>query len=195
MNDACSFNLIKLTLQNLKYLKGIHISSAKYCLPITSYYYFFHYICLVPTFLRDINVLQLNGTHMNVSWSYIPLSDAKGFVLFYNILYETIADERNRQASNISVPGNESSALIGSLSPSQSYQVFVGATTSAGDGQYSSDPVMVPSKLTYIMLFNLYQHRALYICIFPTLIARRKAVLTTVKMHIQASLVDLDSRS
>ena len=63
-----------------------------------------------------------------------------------------------RQASNISVPGNESSALIGSLSPSQSYQVFVGATTSAGDGQYSSDPVIVPSKLTYTLICVSIKH-------------------------------------
>ena len=99
---------------------------------------------------------------MNVTWSYIPLSEAKGFILSYNILYERIADEGQRQTSNISVPGNESSALIGSLNPSDSYQVFVGATTSAGDGQYSNEPVIAQSKLTNIMLFNISVQNTVY---------------------------------
>ena len=84
---------------------------------------------------------------MNVSWSFIPLSEAKGFIVSYNVLYERIANEEKRQTSIISVPGNKSSALIGKLNLSDSYQVFVGATTSAGDGQYSTNPGIAQSKL------------------------------------------------
>ena len=100
---------------------------------------------------------------MNVSWSYIPLSEAKGFILSYNVLYKRIADEGKRETSIVSVPGNESSILIESLNPSDSYQVFVGATTSAGDGQYSNDSIIAQSKLSNVILFNMYQYSASYV--------------------------------
>ena len=48
----------------------------------------------------------------------------------------------------IPVPGSETNALIGGLDPPSSYQVFVNAATSAGEGEYSSIPVVVRSKFT-----------------------------------------------
>ena len=46
------------------------------------------------------------------------------------------------------VPGSETNALIGNLDPSFTYEVYVSAATSAGEGEYTSIPVVAKSKLT-----------------------------------------------
>ena len=90
---------------------------------------------------------------MNVSWNQIPLLKARGFIDSYNVLYSKITtDKKRRQVMFVTVPGSETHALIGDLSPSLSYQVFVSAATSAGLGDYSSIPVVAQSKL-FILLF------------------------------------------
>ena len=55
----------------------------------------------------------------------------------------------------VTVPGSETSALIGDLSPSDSYQVFVNAATSAGFGESSSNIVIAESKLSAVLSFNI----------------------------------------
>ena len=104
----------------------------------------------VPAAPTGVSVLRLNGTHMNVSWNQIPLSEARGFIVNYHVLYQKITTERRRrQIVVISVPGSETNAVIGDLNPSSSYQVFVSAATSAGMGEYSSNPVIAKSKYFY----------------------------------------------
>ena len=106
----------------------------------------------VPPSPTGVIALRLNGTHMNVSWNRIPLSEAKGFIVSYRVLYQKITTERRRrQVTVIPVPGSDTSAIIGDLNPSSSYQVFVSAATSAGIGEYSSNPVVARSKLTIVI--------------------------------------------
>ena len=58
----------------------------------------------------------------------------------------------------ITVPGSETNVLIGDLSPSDSYQVFVSAATSAGFGDYSSNLVIAQSKLSTVLSFSIIVH-------------------------------------
>ena len=51
----------------------------------------------------------------------------------------------------VTVPGSQSSVVIGDLNPSNSYQVFVNAATSAEFGEYSSNLVVAQSKLTILI--------------------------------------------
>ena len=48
------------------------------------------------------------------------------------------------------VPGSETNALIGDLDPPSNYQVYVSASTSAGEGEFTSVPVVAQSKLPTI---------------------------------------------
>lgn len=84
---------------------------------------------------------------MNVSWNSLTLTEARGFVVTYTVLYQRISGDRKRQISDIVVPGNESSAIIGGLNPASAYRVFVRASTLAGDGPYTSLPEIAQSML------------------------------------------------
>ena len=118
--------------------------------------YYWPWVChTVPGFPTGISVLRLNGTHMNVSWNQIPLLEAKGFIVSYTVLYSKITTYRKRrQVMFVTLPGSETNALIGDLNPSSAYKVFVSAATSAGSGEFSSNPVVAQSKLSTV----LFQH-------------------------------------
>ena len=74
---------------------------------------------------------------MNVSWSLIPITEARGFIQSYLILYQEI-DNRKRQISSVSVPATDSSVVIGGLDPVRSYSVSISASTDAGQGTFAS---------------------------------------------------------
>ena len=106
----------------------------------------------VPASPTGVSVLRLNGTHMNVSWNRVPLSVARGFIVSYTVLYSKVTTGRKRrQVKFVTVPGSETSVVIGDLNPSISYQVFVSAANSAGFGQSSSNAVVAKSKLTIVI--------------------------------------------
>ena len=99
----------------------------------------------VPPAPTNISVLRLNGTHMNISWSLIPITKARGFIQSYFILYQQI-DNRKRKTLSVSVPATDSSVVIGGLDPGKSYSVLMSASTNAGQGAFTS-PVVVEGKL------------------------------------------------
>ena len=109
------------------------------------------YVCYaVPASPTGVGVLRLNGTHMNVSWNQIPFSEAGGFIVTYRVLYNKFTTERRRrQIMFFSVPGSETNALIGDLDPPSNYQVYVSAATSAGEGEFTSIPVVAQSNYLY----------------------------------------------
>ena len=74
---------------------------------------------------------------MNISWSLIPITEARGFIQSYLILYQEIAN-RKRQISSVSVPATDSSVVIGGLDPDTSYSVSISASTNAGHGAFTS---------------------------------------------------------
>ena len=84
-----------------------------------------------PPIPTNISVLRLNGTHMNVSWSLIPITEARGFIQSYLTLFQEIVN-RKRQISSVLVPATDSSVVIGGLDPDKSYSVSISASTNAG---------------------------------------------------------------
>ncbi len=92
----------------------------------------------VPPAPSTISVIRLNGTHMNVSWRPIPLTESNGFIEEYRISYSrSISTKRKRQIGTINVRSNVSYIIIGNLNPSNQYSVTVSAQTSAGSGEQS----------------------------------------------------------
>ena len=84
---------------------------------------------------------------MNISWSRIPIIEAKGFIQSYFILYEQ-NDNRKRQISSVSVPATDSSVGIGGLDPGKAYRVSISASTNAGQGEFTS-AVVVDGKMFF----------------------------------------------
>ena len=82
---------------------------------------------------------------MNISWSLIPITEARGFIQSYLILYQE-NDNRKRQILSLSVPATDSSVVIGGLDPDKSYSVSISASTNAGQGTFTSE-VVVAGKL------------------------------------------------
>ena len=82
---------------------------------------------------------------MNINWSRIPITEARGFIQSYYILYEQ-NDNRKGEALSISVPATNSSVVIGGLDPGKTYRVSISASTNAGQGEFSS-AVFVAGKI------------------------------------------------
>ena len=110
------------------------------------------YISVPPT-PTNISVLRLNGTHMNISWSLIPITKARGFIQSYFILYRQI-DNRKRQTLSVSVPATDSSVVIGGLDPDKSYSVSISASTNTGQGAFTSAVVVQGELLIYYYVFQ-----------------------------------------
>ena len=103
-------------------------------------------ITTVPPSPTDVSSQRLNGTHMNISWSPIPLTQSRGFIQNYTITYQRVSRTSKRQVQSISVPGGESNVVIGGLDPASTYSVSVGATTSAGPGEVQNGISNPPSE-------------------------------------------------
>ena len=97
----------------------------------------------VPPSPTNITTQRLNGTHMNISWSPVPLTESRGFIQSYTVTYQRVSRTVKQQVLSVSIPGSESSVVIGGLDPASAYSVSVGATTSAGPGE-SSPPSVTP---------------------------------------------------
>ena len=82
---------------------------------------------------------------MNISWSLIPITEARGFIQSYFILYEQ-NDNRKGEALSISVPATNSSAVIGGIDADKTYSVSISASTNAGQGEFTS-AVFVAGKI------------------------------------------------
>ena len=83
---------------------------------------------------------------MNISWSRIPITEARGFIQSYFIFYEQ-SDSRKRQTLSIPVPATDSSVVIGGLDPGKAYRVSIAASTNAGQGEFTS-AVFVAGKIS-----------------------------------------------
>ena len=82
---------------------------------------------------------------MNISWALIPITEARGFIKSYLILYLP-NDNRRRQISSLSVPATDSSVVIGGLDPDISYSVSISASTNVGQGKFTN-VVFVAGKM------------------------------------------------
>ena len=116
-------------------------------------FYKFEILISVPPVPTNISVLRLNGTHMNISWSLIPITETRGFIQSYFILYEQ-NDNRKREIS--SVPATDSSVVIGGLDPGKAYRVSISASTNAGQGEFTS-AVIVDGKVRCYFQHNLVE--------------------------------------
>lgn len=92
---------------------------------------------------------------MNVSWSPIPLSRAKGFVERFNILYITVDREKRRQSNFlVTVSAEESYVVIGGLDPTKLYNISVSAQNQ-GDETGLLGQGGVTSGQCFIMIMTL----------------------------------------
>ena len=99
-----------------------------------------------PPSPMNVSTQRLNGTHMSISWSPIPLTQSRGFITNYTCTYQRVSRVSKRQTLSVSVPSSASSIVIGGLDPASAYTVSVGATTAAGPGQVQTGVSNPPSE-------------------------------------------------
>lgn len=93
------------------------------------------------------------GDKISVSWEPLTPEQAWGFVTSYTISYSKEGGgSQKRQASEKSVPGNESSTIIEGLDPNQDYAVSVRADTKAGAGKVSEPASTKGVKFTFFIV-------------------------------------------
>ena len=87
---------------------------------------------------------RLNGTHMNVSWDRIPITQSNGFITSYTIAYTRVVTDTKRQSGSVTVSADLNSAVVGGLDSSAEYSISVSGATAGGIGEASSQ-VLVPA--------------------------------------------------
>lgn len=107
-------------------------------------------LIIAPPPPNDIVTSRINGTHINVTWTPIPLTEANGFIQNYTVTYQRQGSLK-RQIQTKDVSADESSTLIGGLDPIAVYNVQVAASTNAGIGEFSDSIV---SESEFIDLYN-----------------------------------------
>lgn len=90
---------------------------------------------------------------MNISWSPIPLTESRGFILSYTIYYQQLASHK-RQSGSTTIAGEQSYGVIGGLAANVQYDVSVKAGTSAGFSE-NSESITVVSVESGIFLSNV----------------------------------------
>ena len=100
----------------------------------------------------DVSPQRLNGTHMNISWSPIPLTQSRGFITNYTCTYQRVRSgiQETGTVCECTTVSSASSVVIGGLDPASAYTVSVGATTAAGAG-VTSPPSVTPGRLIVLL--------------------------------------------
>ena len=83
---------------------------------------------------KNVAVVRVNGTHMNITWGKLSLEEARGFITGYFVTYDINDGRRKREVRSELVGKDESYKLIGNLDIEKNYYVTVSARTSAGEG-------------------------------------------------------------
>ena len=94
---------------------------------------------IVPqTSPRNVGVVRLNVTHMNVTWTKLTLEEARGVITAYTVTYEVVDSRRRKDVMEEVGEPEDSFKVVGGLGFTSSYLVMVSASTIAGQGISSS---------------------------------------------------------
>ena len=88
---------------------------------------------------------RINDTSALVSWTPLSLTEARGFITYYNLTYWTVGSDILDSESTI-VSGDENSTIISGLDPDSQYNFVVSAGTVVGESNFS-EPIIL-SKYT-----------------------------------------------
>ena len=99
------------------------------------------YMCLVPSVapMGVVVTRSSDGLSMNISWSPLTLSQARGFMDYYAISYRPVGDSTRQLLKT-----TEAYIVVSLLNAMTSYLVTVGGHTAAGLGptiQVTSSPL------------------------------------------------------
>ena len=90
----------------------------------------------------DINIVRLNLTSINVTWTPLPLIEARGFPRYRVTLMPLSTNNRNkRQTDSITMETNNSYVVFHDLVSTTAYSAVVGVRTESSDVFMDADPI------------------------------------------------------
>ena len=95
---------------------------------------------LVPQISPSLQIQRTSPSVITLSWSPLTLTEARGFVRNYTIIYYPALETRKRQQPNmvsITVDGNVTSRTINGLDETSAYSAQISANNGAGSGPLS----------------------------------------------------------
>ncbi len=92
---------------------------------------------------RDIEIQRISDTIVQLSWTPLTRSEARGFITNYTVVY-WIADSSDSKRSTVTVEGN--SVNITDLDPGSAYMFTVSASTVQGASKQSAI-MMIPAAM------------------------------------------------
>ena len=96
----------------------------------------------------------MNTTHVNVSWVPLTLEEARGFISYYTVRYDSVSSRRRRAVRTEVVDPESSYKVIGGVGITESYSITVSASTSAGEGISSPTFILTGKhKLDYDVIW------------------------------------------
>ena len=106
----------------------------------------FHLIAVPVSHPQNVVISRINGTSALVTWTYLSLAEARGFITNYNITYWMVGSDI-MDSESILVPGGDNSTVISGLDPDSQYYFRVSASTVVGQSNFS-DPVILSQHNT-----------------------------------------------
>ena len=98
----------------------------------------FHHICTVPSSApSDVVVTRVNTTSINVTWTPLTLTEARGVITGYVLNYVVATSTRSKRAL-LEVSHDMSSYVITRLLTDKAYGVSVACKTEVGTGPFSN---------------------------------------------------------
>ena len=98
-----------------------------------------NFIFLVPNISpKNVGVVRLNVTHMNVTWTKLTLEEARGIITAYIVTYEIVSSHHRKEVMEELSGLDNSYKIVGGLDFTSSYLVTVSTSTAAGRGISSS---------------------------------------------------------
>jgi len=126
----------------------------------------------------DINILRLNLTSINVTWTPLTLNEARGFPHYRVAIIPLSSSNHNkRQTDAIMIETNSSYVLFHDLVSTTAYSAIVGVTTGSSDIFMNADPI-TGIKLCISCI------KALELCLICMPDSSTAAGFRTVDMHI-----------
>ena len=94
---------------------------------------------------RDVKVVRLSETTMNVSFTKLNVAEARSLNVTYTVTYSPVSSRKRQEPQSKEVPSNQSYVIVTDLDPGISYDVRVLTSNPAGSAQTEPQRVSPPS--------------------------------------------------
>ena len=91
---------------------------------------------------ENIQIIQLNTTSLNITWTPLTLHEAQGFPEYIvTLIVSSTTRQQRRQSDRFTLTTNNSFALFINLKSGSSASLIIGVSTGNGSNTINTDPI------------------------------------------------------